>query len=184
MGYSRCRRNILNWYKQQKFSQEIEYRPFDYMGTYLDIDQDRNEELRTMDVQQESENVFQQSGIRLNRDKEITQIAEADGLVVGALATNWYETEEYGFPVRVFDVDVAVRPDYRGPQLIGLNLIKRAIQQYEDEKYIWEEMGLKTMMKSWVINPRLIDILERRYGFEIESEGGQGDKRWAYLIRY
>ena len=187
MGTFGCWRFIflVNWYKILKFSQNVEYIPWG--GIYDDFDRAEQYETPERDVyvmQSEADSIFEQANIRPGSQKEITQIADVDGVVAGALASTWYDTEEYGFPVKVFEMDVAVRPDYRGPQMIGLNLIKQGIQQYEQEKDMWEEMGLKTMMKSWVINPRLIDVLERRYGFEIESQGGEEGKNWAYMIRY
>ena len=136
-------------------------------------------------IQDEAQEVFNLSNINLNRNKNITQVARSGGLVVGALATDWEDGQgDYDSPVRVFSMDVAVDPDYRGTDLVGMRLIKAGIAQYEQEKLDWQDSGMNTMMRSWVVNPRLIDIMERRYGFDIESEGGEGNQRWAYVVRY
>ena len=142
-------------------------------------DIDTEYETDPYDLADQAESVFQESGIRPDSSKELSHLAIEDGQVIGAVSSGWsneqgYE-EEY---VHVFSFDISVKPEFRGKGLVGIKLIQEAIDHYESEKEIY---GVKTMMRLWVVNPRLIPILENRYGFDIESSYSNGS---AHMVRY
>jgi len=163
----------MNWYKLS----QIDIIPFDYENNdNYDIDYERE------DYQSGAEKTFSESGIRVSRDKNMTQLAIENGKVIGAIASSWNKEDEYdGKDVYVFSFDIAVKPEFRGPKMVGLKLIAAAIKQYEHEKTIYEETDGLTMMRLWVVNRRLIPVLEQKFGFDLESDLG---KSGAYLIRY
>ena len=119
----------------------------------------------------QADQVASKSGIRIDSTKELTYIAvnENDD-VVGAL---WSYLSNDEPPE--FDFDVAVDPNWRSGQL-GLQLIDTAI---EDLKYYQGEFP-GTHARIWVINPKLVRVLENRYGFEIESQYEDGSAHMTF----
>jgi len=163
----------MSWYKKT----EIEYRN---MPSTEDFD-DEDSDIDVYQAMDEAEKVFQNSGIRPDSRKEMTNIALSDGTVIGAIASNWSEATDYDFPVMEFSFDVAVDKKFRGSEQVGMKLIQEAINTYEEEKTMYEESDYKTRIKLWVINTGLIPILEKFFGFEIESDLGHGQ---AHMVRY
>jgi GNAT superfamily N-acetyltransferase len=128
----------------------------------------------------EADQVFQQVGIRYDRNKNVSQVAMEDGAVIGALASGWSRGESHeGKEVDVFSFDLVVRPEHRR-RGVGLKLIEQAIQSYESDKHAYEEIDHHTMMRLWVVNPVLVPLLENSFQFQIESNGSGG----AHLVRY
>jgi ribosomal protein S18 acetylase RimI-like enzyme len=118
----------------------------------------------------QADQIASKSGIRIDSTKELSWIAvnEADD-VVGAL---WSHLSNDDPPV--FDFDVAVDPDWRSGRL-GLQLIDNAIEDLRAHQS--EFPG--TYARVWVVNPKLVRVLENRYGFEIESQHSDGS---AHMI--
>lgn len=113
----------------------------------------------------QAEAVTKKSGIRIDRNKELIFIAIEDADVIGAV---WYSVtdEDLG---QIFDFDVAVHPQYRSGR-IGLELIEAAISEYHDLKSAYDMLYIRVN----VINPKLARVLERKYGFDVESEYSGG----------
>lgn len=161
----------MNWLK--KLTQSVAVYPFYEEGEEVDGSPPAHE------VWDGVEDAFKKSKINILRDKRITQVATQDGIVIGGVVSKWTNNSDYGDDdIAVFDFDVAVNPKYRGNQMVGIKLIESAIRQYDQEK---EAFGDKTMMRVWVINPRLVPVMEKRFGFKIEGsyEGGQ-----AHMVKY
>lgn len=142
---------------------------------YYDADEFDNDDLDPYDVANKAEMVAHESGIRITRNKELKFIALDESYsdpVIGGVWIDVYRDDEQD--AIVFDFDVAVDKEFRSSALIGLKLIEAAIDEYKnldhDRKYI----------RVWVINPKLVRVLERRYGFEIESEHGDGSAHMTY----
>jgi ribosomal protein S18 acetylase RimI-like enzyme len=114
--------------------------------------------------------IASKSGIRISSDKELSSIALADDNVVGAIWTSLSNDEP-----PVFDFDVAVDPEFRGTSRIGLRLIDTAIEDLRANQSDFPD----TYARVWVINPKLVRVLENRYGFEIESQYKDGS---AHMI--
>jgi hypothetical protein len=166
----------MNWFKRQLFAAQVMPWSLDEAEQSTDdLDYDPYERA------QQAEQAFQQSNIHVNRNKNISHVAVENGQVIGAVQSEWSQDTSYGEPVWVFSFDVAVKPEFRGPQMTGLKLISEAIKHYEQTKGQYAEQGAHTMMRLWVVNPRLVPILESRFGMEVESDMGEGG---SYLIRY
>ena len=134
---------------------------------------------------EQADQVFKQNDIRYGRDKNISQVAIENGVVIGALASGWQRDNSYGEDVMVFSFDLVVKPEFRR-QGVGLGLIQQALKRYNIEKPDYQEMGNKTMMRVWVVNPVLIPVLEK-LGFKIESSyevDWLGNPGSAHLIAY
>ncbi len=164
----------MNWYKRLS---SITVEPFDYENTPDDVDYDANVRM------DQAEDAFNKSKITPDRDKNISHVAIEDGKVIGAVSSGWSRVHEPDGPVWIFSFDVAVNPEHRGPQMAGIKLISEAVRHYDSNKaeYIDAEGGGRTMMRLWVVNPRLVPILEAKFGFTIEAEYGAGG---AHMVRY
>lgn len=116
---------------------------------------------------------FNQSKIRPNRSKEISDLALSNGIVVGSTMSEWtmeHQGEKGEKDFAIFSFDVAVKPKYRNFGLIGPKLIERAIQKFLSERSDWEAYsGNKAIMRLEVVNDYLADYLIKRYGFKVES---------------
>lgn len=113
------------------------------------------------------------SGIRIARNKNLSLLAIHDGDVIGAV---WDSLEEDADRegVWVYDFDVAVDPDFRSAR-VGLQLINEALELYRMHK-----SDHPTYVKVWVVNPKLVRVLEYRYGFEPISVHGDGSAHMTY----
>ena len=119
----------------------------------------------------QADQVAAKSGIRIDSTKELTYIAINDsGNVVGAL---WSHLSNDDPPK--FDFDVAVDPSWRSGRL-GLQLIDNAIEDLRNHQ--GEFPG--TYAEVWVINPKLVRVLENRYGFEIQSQYKDGSAHMRF----
>ena len=70
----------------------------------------------------------------------------------------------------MFSMDIAVDKGTAGG---GMKLVKAGIDEYESQREeLKEAYGVKNAgIRSWVVNPRLYQILISRYGFEEEGDG-------------
>ncbi|MBT6051356.1 MAG: GNAT family N-acetyltransferase [Candidatus Scalindua sp.] len=147
----------MNWYKSA-----VEYRSYDPEGIedYDDEQGFLNEELAT-----QGDKVFNESEIRPDSTKDIRDLALEDGTVIGATASGWSTYDE----TAIFAFDIAVKPEFRGKG-IGTNLIERALEKFESERYMYEEMGQKTAIRLEAINVKLGESIIRNYGFKLEQK--------------
>jgi len=157
----------MNWYKLA--ANIISFDP----DTMDDVDYDQ------YDYAYQADKVFQESKIRYDSTKNLSHLAVEDGVVIGAVASGWSKDSDIG--AYVFAFDVVVKPEFRGKSLAGLKLISEGISRYNSEASIYRDMGYNTMLKLWVVNPRLVPILERKYNLEIESKYEDGS---AHMIMY
>ena len=112
-------------------------------------------------------NVFQNSGIRYDSSKNISDIALEDGTVIGSTASGWYVDDKDRL---VFSFDIVVEEKYRGKK-IGTGLVDRAIQKFESERNESEEAyGKKSMMRIEAVNVNFGEYLIRKYGFILEKK--------------
>jgi GNAT superfamily N-acetyltransferase len=128
----------------------------------------------------EADQIFRQNKIRYDSTKNIQQVAIENGVVIGAMASGWSKNSDYDEDVMVFSFDIVVKPEFQR-QGVGLKLIQDAIKRYNAEKNDYQEMGNKTMIRLWVVNPVLIPVLER-FGFQAESEPYENGS--VHLISY
>ena len=112
----------------------------------------------------QADKVAAKSGIRIDSTKELTYIA------TGALWSHLSNDE----PPK-FDFDVAVDPDWRSGRL-GLQLIDHAIKDLRNHQGAFPG----TFAEVWVVNPKLVRVLERRYGFEIQSQYRDGSAHMRF----
>jgi len=154
----------MNWYKQA-----VNIVPFSLED---DIDIDLDEDI--YDLADQADKVFEDSGVRPDSTKDLSHLAIEDGRVIGAISSGWGNEDD----VSVFSFDISVLPEFRGKGLVGIKLIKEAIEYYESFS---SQYDMKTMMRLWVINPRLVHVLEDRFGFDIESTNSDGS---AHMVRY
>lgn len=142
---------------------------------YYDSESWEDDDLDPYDVANKAEIVAHESGIRVMRNKELKFVAldrsYSDPVIGGVWTATYHDYEQ---DATVFDFDVAVDKEFRSSALVGLKLIEAAISEYndlqDDRKYI----------RVWVINPKLVRVLERKYGFEIESDHGDGSAHMIY----
>jgi len=134
------------------------------------------------DQADDADQIFKQQKIRYDSSKRVNQVAIENGVVIGAIASGWTNSREYGEDetVAVFSFDLVVKPEFQR-QGVGMQLIQNAIREYQQDKHVYEEMGQKTMMRLWVVNPVLIPVLER-LGFQAESEPYENGS--VHLVAY
>jgi hypothetical protein len=121
----------------------------------------------------QAEALAEGSGIGISRHKNLGFVAlDGDGDVVGAVWHMWYKDEDQN--AEVYDFDIAVDRPYQWGARVFLQLVEAAIEEYRarDE--------LRSYIRVWVINPRLVGVLERKFGFEVESEHGDGSTHMTY----
>jgi len=128
----------------------------------------------------QADNVAGESDIRIDQNKELYLIALNErGDVVGAIWSALEPDEDQN--ATVFSFDVAVDPEHRsGQAMIGIKLINSALEEFES----FRAENPRTYVRVYVVNRRLANVLERKYGFEVESEypheGNFGSKHMTY----
>lgn len=106
--------------------------------------------------------VMKKSGVRPDRNKELRYIAldEKDN-VIGAAFDSIINSEDYGSE---YSFDVGVLPEHRGN--VGMELIKACLEEANQlEEHI---------IRLWVVNPKLVKIMERKFGFKIDDIHSDG----------
>lgn len=114
------------------------------------------------------------SGIRISSNKELAFVAMDGENVVGAIWSDTYSDDDQD--AIVYDFDMAVDKRYRNQVGIFMKLMSAALEEYRS----LQDYNPRTYIRVWVVNPRLKSVLERRYGFDIESEHGDGSAHMTY----
>ena len=114
------------------------------------------------------------SSIRISSKKELKLVALNQHYdVIGAIWVDIYKSDEMN-EYTVYDFDVAVHPQYRNNNMVGIKLINNAIRDYEsldDEN---------KMIRVFVVNPRLVSVLEKKYGFQCDGFDRYGTVMYHY----
>lgn len=100
------------------------------------------------------EQISNMVGIHFMRNKDVRIIAMVGDEVVGGVADVVYDDDGN----QTYDFDVVVHPKWQGPSKIGFKLIDAAI---ENAKSLDAHV-----IKTWVVNSRLLPIMVNKYGFE------------------
>jgi len=156
-----------------KLSQVITESAYDFSIQYWD---EMAEEYDPWVTASQAEAIADSSGIRISRNKELTFIAMRDGDVIGAVWSDIVQNDDdFDDTSYDYDFDIAVDKESRG--MVGLKLIESAISDYYDKLSDQQNSRIKV----WVINPKLVRVLENKYHFDIESEYSDGS---AYMVYY
>jgi GNAT superfamily N-acetyltransferase len=146
----------MNWYKKAAevfhYNEDADFDDEDYFqGTDI------------YDVADQADKVFENAGIRPDNTKELAYVSMENGEVTGGVFNSWHDSE-YSFYI-------AIMPEHRGKGNIFKELLDAAMYQYEFDK---EAYGDEARMRLWVVNPKLVRVLENKYGFEIEEQHSDG----------
>ena len=101
-----------------------------------------------------------------DKNKEPTILAIYDNQVIGAVFTQWQHdrdaSQSAGEPIAVWSFDVVVDRKQQGQDMVGIKLIKAA----EDMRSKLElQYNMKAYTRLNVVNDKLANILQRRYGY-------------------
>lgn len=125
------------------------------------------------DLASEVEGISNRINIPFNRNKDISIVALVSDTVIGGVASFIYHNDEYyGQPVRTYDFDVVVEPQWQGYQMVGFKLIEAAMREAVDNE--------ANLIRAYVVNRRLIPILINRYGFE-GNENAEADVLYKWI---
>ena len=118
----------------------------------------------------QADDVAKKSGIRIDSTKELKFIAlnEKDEVIGAAWDSFDHDSEFDGFDGFEYSFDVAVLPEYRGGT--GLKLIETCMDEFKN----MQSEHPNSRIKLWVVNPKLVPFLERKYDFEIEMKHSDG----------
>lgn len=124
----------------------------------------------TMD---QAEAIAKNSGIRISSDKNLSLIALNNDQVTGAVWSSVSAEEDQA----IYDFDVVVGKDNRNAR-VGLQLIDAALNDYQYLKSEYDNLYVRV----WVVNPKLVRVLENKYGFEITSQYNDGSAHMEYHL--
>ena len=134
------------------------------------------------EIADKAEHAFRASGLRPSRYKELGLVAFDDNdEPIGAVyySVRQQPAEDFGGPeddfVTVYEFDVGVHPKHQGG-VVGWMLCKEAIRcagNYEAD-----------LIRNWVINPKMADMLEKLFGFEHESEPLTREGYSSHMVKW
>jgi GNAT superfamily N-acetyltransferase len=135
---------------------------------------------------EQADQIARASGIRIGSNKDLTLLALSGDNVLGAVWSAFERdhdaSENHNADIYRYDFDVAVRPDARGTGLttarVGPRLIDAALRDYRDRRHDVDGAYIRV----WVVNPKLAQWLQDRYGFETEGRGWSQDT--PHLVYY
>jgi len=160
----------MDWYNNSLYLESAaEIHPYDYENW------DEYQESVGMEssdsglVGADAEKAFKDSNIYLDRAKNISRVVVLDGKTIGAIATSWNVYNN----IATFAFDMAIKPEYRGDVGTLFKMIKEGIEMFEQDRGMYEESGNNTEMVLWVVNRKLVPILER-FNFSIDEDHGEG----------
>ena len=166
----------MNWYLKFLCS-AAEIHPFDY-ETWDEYQESIGMDgIETEQVATDAEKAFSESKINLSRDKEISRVVILDGKTIGAIATGWDVNNSD--KMAEFSFDMAIQPNYRGNVGLLLKMINEGIKTYRNEGAGYNEAGYDVYMRLWVVNKKLVNVLQR-YGFEVDEDHGDGTAHMIY----
>ena len=145
----------------------VEYR--EYNSEWQDSD-DISDEDWTNGLQQEElydqgVKVFNDSEIRPDSTKDISDLVIDDGKVIGSTSSGWNTFGEES----IFAFDIAIKDSHRSMG-IGKELVKRAISKFERERSEYEEAyGNPTVMILEAVNIRFGEFIAKEFNFEIRK---------------
>ena len=167
---------------------KVDIYPYSEEGDFDEFEEDSGVDM--YEAADEVDKIFNDSNIRPSSGKELVNVAILEGKVVGGVFASWdldhdgtsdNDVGEDELPVAFFDFDVAVKPEARGNARVGIYLIDSAIERFESQRGDYEDMGYRTGIRLWVVNPKLKDFLERHRGFSVESGYRDGT---AHMVRW
>jgi len=138
------------------------------------------------EVADQASDIASNVGIRISSDKDLSLVAMFGDQCVGAIYSSWSsdteESDALQTEVYVFDFDVVADPSYRPrglsrAALAGPALIDAALEMYNDLASSVD----KSLIRVWVVNKRLAEFLENRYGFDVESTHGEHS---VHMVKY
>lgn len=145
------------------------YKLSQYQYKKIDIENDNDNEDNEdndSDLYDQGNKVFQDSKIRYDSTKDISDIVLNNGIVIGSTASGW---DTYGDKC-IFSFDIAIQEKYRG-QKIGTNLVDRAIIKFNSERQEYSEIyGKDTIMEIEAVNIDFGEYLIRKYGFILKKK--------------
>jgi ribosomal protein S18 acetylase RimI-like enzyme len=138
-----------------------------YVLNHYDDDADYEEfGIENYEAANEAEEIAKDGGVTILRGQELTSILfDTDtARVIGGLWIS-HDNDKFSF-------DIALDSSY---QNMGLSskLIDAALQEYNIQKDMHDEVGDDFKMEVDVINPRLAKILQSKYGFNVVGELSQ-----------
>jgi hypothetical protein len=142
--------------------------------SYVDFEDDKAE---LFDISFQAYDLARDNRINISRNKELAYVALdiENSQVVGAVWVGIGEDEEQ--QASIYDFDIVTNLAYRHETGIFFRLMNASMEGFNDLL----SYNPRSYIRVWVVNPKLVGILERRYGFEIESHYKDGS---AHLIRY
>jgi hypothetical protein len=125
-----------------------------------DYDDEQESSIDVSQAENDAINIAKETGVNILRDKNLKGILydTNEKIVVGALWTS-DDSDAFSF-------DIAITPSYQ-KQGLSSKLITNAIEEYNYQKSMYDEMDQPFPMEVDVINPKLVDILKTKYGFKI-----------------
>jgi ribosomal protein S18 acetylase RimI-like enzyme len=138
-----------NEFDGENESDDEDYEDYDEQESSIDEYQAADDALK----------IAKETGVNILRDKNIKGILydTNEKIVVGALWTS-DDSDTFSF-------DIAITPSYQN-QGLSSELIRNAIDEYNNQKSMYDEMGEPFGMEVDVINPKLVEILKTKYGFK------------------
>lgn len=117
---------------------------------------------------EEVEQIANKVNIRFNSNKDVSIIASVGDQIIGGVADTIYVSNQSQHDDIEYDFDVVVDPQWQGYQMVGFKLIDAAIEKARSYE--------ATIIKTWIVNPRLAPIMQTKYGFS-----GGPDVFYKYL---
>lgn len=133
-----------------------------------DIDDELYEEydIDIYDAYNSAEQIAKDGGLNILSDKRLldVQLDISKSCIIGGV---WVSDND-----EIFSFDIAIDSSYQNMGLSSM-LIESAISEYESQKDMYDDMGKDFKMEVDVINPKLAQILEKKYGFFTITELSQ-----------
>jgi ribosomal protein S18 acetylase RimI-like enzyme len=110
--------------------------------------------------------IAKDGGVTILRDKRLSGIL-VDIKIKRVIGAIWVSDDN-----EKFSFDIAIDSSYQNMGLSNI-LIRSAIDEYQSQKEIYDDMGEDFKMEVDVINPKLAQILKNKYGFYVVGELSQ-----------
>lgn len=137
----------------------------------LSFDEEDNEDLKAYNIDEydaadRALEIAKNGGVTILRDKRLSGVLvdTKSSSVIGAI---WISDSS-----DVFSFDMAIDTSYQNMGLSNI-LIKSVISEYRNQKEMYDDMGDEFKMEVDVINPKLAQILTKKYKFYVVAELSQ-----------